>query len=99
MRLSSPYALGVDQKLAIELFLAGRRIARKGNTCCRRVAHVAEHHGLYVDRRAPTLWDAVQPAIGDRALIHPRAEHCTDCTPKLLVPILREILAQFILHA
>src|SRR5215475_14049857 len=58
-------ALRVDQKLAVKLLLSGRWIAREGNTCCRRVAHIAEYHRLHIDRRSPALRDAVQLAIGD----------------------------------
>jgi len=39
----------------------------------------------------------VQAAIGDRARVHPRAEHCVDRAPQLLARVLRERLATFLL--
>ena len=91
-------ALGVDQELAVEPLLAGRRIAREGDAGRRGLAHVAEHHGLDVDRGAPAFRDVVQPAIGDGALVHPRAEHRADRAPQLLVRVLRERLALLLLE-
>ena len=93
------FALGVDQILSIELFLAGRGIARKRHAGGGRLAHIAEHHGLHVDRGAPAFRNAVQTAIGDGALVHPRAEHGADRAPQLRVRILRERLAGFLLDA
>ena len=61
-------ALRIDQEFAVELLLAGRRIAREGDAGRGRLAHIAEHHGLHVDRGAPAFRDVVQPAIGDGAL-------------------------------
>ena len=64
-------ALRVDQEFAVELALAGRRIARERNAGRRGLAHIAEHHGLHVDRGAPGFRNIVQPAVGHRARIHP----------------------------
>ena len=92
-------ALRVDQEFAVELLLAGRRIAREGDAGRRGLAHVAEHHGLHVDRGAPAFRNVVQAAIGDGALVHPRAEHRADRAPQLLVRVLRERLAVLLLDA
>ena len=92
-------ALGVDQELAIEPLLAGRRIAGERNAGRRGVAHVAEHHGLHVDRGAPAFRDGVQAAIGDGARVHPRAEHRADRAPELGARVLRERLALLLAHA
>ena len=86
-------ALGVDQEFAVEPLLAGRRIAGEGDAGRRGVAHVAEHHGLHVDRGAPAFRNVVQAAIGDGARVHPRAEHRADRAPELLARVLRERLA------
>jgi hypothetical protein len=83
-------ALGVDQEFAVELFLAGRGIAREGDAGRRGLAHIAEHHGLHVDRGAPAFRNVVQPPIGDGALVHPGAEHRADRAPQLRVRILRK---------
>ena len=64
-------ALRVDQEFAVELALAGRGIARERNAGRRRLAHVAEHHGLHVDGGAPGFRNVVQAAVGHRARVHP----------------------------
>src|SRR3546814_14661132 len=61
-------------------------------------AHVAEHHGLQVHRRAPLRRNAVQAAVGDGALVHPRAEDGADGGPDLVLGILREGLAGLLQH-
>ena len=83
-------ALGIDQKLAVEALVAGRRIACEGDAGRRGLAHIAEHHGLDIDRGAPAFRDAVQAPIGDGALVHPGAEHRAYGAPQLLARILRE---------
>ena len=93
------FALGIDQKLAVEFFLAGRGIAREGDAGGRGLAHIAEHHGLHVDRGAPAFRNSVQAAIGDGALVHPRAEHRADGAPQLRVRVLRKRLAGLLLDA
>ena len=93
------FALGVHEELAVKLFLAGRWIAREGDASRRVLAHVAEHHRLHVDGRAPRLGDSMQAAVGDRACVHPRAEYGTDRAPELLVRVLRKRLAVFFLYA
>ena len=85
-------ALGVDEKFAVELFLAGRRIARESDPGSRGVAHIAEHHSLHIDRSAPTRRNIVQAPIGDGARVHPRTEHRADRAPQLLMGVLRERL-------
>ena len=92
-------ALRVDEEFAVQLLLAGRGIAREGDAGRRGLAHVAEHHGLHVDRGAPAFRNAVQAAVGVGALVHPGAEHRADRAPQLRVRILREGLAQLLLHA
>jgi hypothetical protein len=83
-------ALGIDQKLAVELLLAGRGIAGEGDAGGRILAHIAEHHRLHVDGGPPLGGNVVQPAIGDGALVHPRAEHRADGTPELFARVLRK---------
>ena len=56
------------------------------------LAHIAEHHRLHIDRGAPIGGDGVQPAIGDRPLIHPGREHSADRAPQLIARLLREWL-------
>ena len=89
-------ALGIDEKLAIEALLAGRGVAGEGDPGGGGVAHIAEHHGLHVDGRAPMLRNAVQAAIGDGALVHPGAEHRPDGAPQLRMRVLRERLAMLL---
>ena len=91
-------ALRVDQELAIELVGACRGVAREGDAGRGTVAHIAEHHGLNIDGRAPARGNVVQAAVGDGALVHPRREDRADRAPQLFARILRERLAAFALH-
>ena len=85
------FALGVDEKFAVEHLLAGRRVARERHAGAGIVAGVAIDHRLDVDGRAPFGGDVVFAAINDGAVVHPRAEHGADGAPELLPRILREI--------
>ena len=64
-------ALCVNQKFAVELVHAIRRIAGEGNAGARILAGIAVDHRLHVDRRAPVLRDVVFPAIDNRPVVHP----------------------------
>jgi hypothetical protein len=77
-------ALGIDQELAVELVAAGRGIAGEGNARGAVVAHIAEDHGLDIDRRAPFRGDGVELAVGDVAGRAPAAEDSADGAPELL---------------
>ena len=92
-------ALGVDQIFAVKLLLAGRRIAGESDASRRGLAHIAENHGLHIDRGAPAFGNVVQTAISNGALIHPRSEHRADCAPQLRVRVLRKRLAALLLHS
>ena len=89
------FALGIDQKFAVEVVLAGGGIAGKGHAGGAVVAHVAEYHRLYVDGCAPLGRDVVKSAIGDSALVHPGTKDSTDGTPQLLLGIFGKRLSQF----
>ena len=77
-------ALGVDQPLAVELVVAGGRVAGEGHAGGGGVAHVAEDHGLDVDGGAPVVGNALDPAVGDGLLAVPALEHGRDAAPQLL---------------
>ena len=64
-------ALCVDQKFAIEHVLAGRRITGKRHTSGAIITHIAEYHRLNIHRSAPGGGNIIQPAIGNRTVIHP----------------------------
>ena len=87
-------ALGVGQEVAAGLGRAGHLVAAEGDAGARRVALVAEHHLLDVDRGAPVVRDAVDPAVLLRALAGPGVEHGADREPQLLLRVLRELLAR-----
>ena len=87
------FALRVDEKFAVELLCAGRWIAGEGDAGRRRLAHIAEHHRLHIDRGAPVGGNAVEAPIGDRALVHPGRKHRADRAPQLVARSLRERLA------
>src|SRR6185437_5145327 len=50
------------------------------------------------DGGSPIRGDFVQPAIGDRALIHPGAKYRTDRAPELLFGVLRKVAAELALY-
>ena len=56
-------ALRVDEVLAVELLLAGGRVAGERNAGAGGVAHVAEDHALDVDGGAPVGRDVVHAAV------------------------------------
>ena len=87
-------ALGVDEIFAVELGRAGRGVAGEGDAGGAILAHIAEHHRLDGDGRAPILRNLVKPAIGDRALVHPGAEHRADRAPQLFLRVLRKSAAE-----
>ena len=91
-------ALGVDEKFAVELLGAGRGIAGEGDAGRRRLAHIAEHHRLHIDRGAPLGGNGVEAPIGDGALVHPGREHRADRAPQLIARSLRERLAGLLDH-
>ncbi len=70
-------ALGVDQEVAAGLGRAGDLVAAERHAGARRVALVAEHHLLDVDRGAPVVGDAVQAPVGRR-----RARRSRSRTPR-----------------
>ena len=65
------FALRVYEIFAVEFLIAGAGVARKGDARGGGLAHIAEHHGLDVDGRAPAFGDVVVLAIEDRAIVHP----------------------------
>ena len=77
-------ALCVDEVFAVEDVFAGSGVAGEGYTGSRRVAHVAEYHGLYVHGRTPLFGDLVHAAVEDGAFVHPAIEYGADGTPQLL---------------
>ena len=90
-------SLRVHQELAVQLLLAGRRVAGERNARARGIAHVAEYHRLDVDRGAPGVRDVVHAAVGVRTRVVPGAEYRADSLHQLLLGILREVLAEGLL--
>ena len=92
------FALRVDQELAVERLLAGGRVAREAHARGRRLAQVAEHHGLHVDGGAQVVRNAVHLAIVLGAIVEPGAEHGVARHGELLHGVLRERFAGLLLH-
>ena len=92
------FALRVQQKIAEESLLAGRRVAREADARAGIVARVAENHLHHVHRRAQQARDFLDAPVGDRLLAHPGLEHRADRAPELLLRILRKVLAGFLLE-
>ena len=83
-------ALGVDQKVAVELLGAVGRVAREGDAGRGGLALVAKGHGLNVDGGTELVGDTVLLAVDAGALIHPAAEDGLDGKAQLKLRIVRE---------
>ena len=84
-------ALRVDEVLAVELLLAGGRVAGERNAGAGGVAHVAKDHALDVDGSAPVRRDIVHAAVINRTRVVPGAENSLDGFHELYLRILREL--------
>ena len=69
------FALRVFQELAVEFLFAGGGIAREAHAGGGSLAHVAEYHGLHVDRGAQVVGNLVHLAIVLGAVVKPGPEH------------------------
>ena len=83
-------ALGVNQKVTVELLGAVGRITRKGDARRRGLALVAKGHGLDVDGSTELVGDAVLFAVDAGALVHPAAKDGLDGKTQLKLRIVRE---------
>ena len=72
-------ALGINQKITVELLGAVGRIAREGNAGRRCLALVAKGHGLYVDGGAEFVGNAMLLAVDAGTLVHPAAKDGLNC--------------------
>ena len=77
--------LGIEQVIAIHLFLASGWITRERHTGARVRAHIAKDHGHDIDRRAKVMSDASCIAVIYRALAIPGTENCLCCQAQLFV--------------
>ena len=83
-------ALGVDQKVAVELLSAVGRVARKGDAGRGGLTLVAKGHGLNVDGSTELVGDAVLFAVDAGALVHPAAKDGLDGKTQLKLRVVRE---------
>ncbi len=79
--------LRVDEELAVEPSLAGRRVAREADPRPGCVPLVAEHHLDDVHGGAEVVRDVVRAAIDTRTRRLPRVEHCPGGASKLLAGV------------
>ncbi len=93
-------ALRVEQVLAHHGLLARGRVARERDARAGVESHVAEDHRHDIDGGAKIIGDAGRAAIIHGAFAHPGFEDSLGSQFKLLVHILREILANvfFVFH-
>ena len=91
------FTLRVDQIFAVKNFFAAGRIARERNARRARLAHVAKHHCLHVDGRAPIVRDSIFTPINNGAVVHPGTENSADRSPHLLLRVLRKRFASSLL--
>ena len=90
-------SLSVGEELAEGLLLARGRVAGEGDSGAGVLAHVAEHHRLYVHRRPHVVGDAMHAAVVDGAAAVPAAEYGLDCAPQLLPGVIGEGMPRFAL--
>ena len=83
-------ALGVDQKVTVELLSAVGRITRKGDAGRRGLALIAKGHSLDVDGGAKVIGNAVLSAVDAGALVHPAAKDGLDSEAQLELRIVWE---------
>ncbi len=89
-------ALRIDEVLAVDALLAGRRVAREAHAGRRALALVPEHHLHDVDGRAEIVRDVVRAPVDVRARVLPRLEDGEDRAAELLARILRERAADLL---
>src|ERR1700724_4149589 len=87
------FALRVNQIFTVKTFFAACWVAGERDSGRARITHVAEHHCLHVDGRAPLLWNSVLASINSGTLVHPRPENRADRPQQLRLWILRNSLA------
>ena len=83
-------ALGVHQKVPVELLGAVSRVARKGDAGRRGPPLVAKGHGLDVDGGAELVGNAMLLAVDAGTLVHPAAKDGLDSKAQLELRIVRE---------
>ena len=90
-------ALGVAEEVAVGTVLPGGGVPCERDSGAGVVAFVAEHHRLDVHGGAEVVGDALEAAVVARALPVPALEHGLDRVAELLLGILREVDAGFLL--
>ena len=90
-------ALGVTKEVAVGTVLTGGGVARERDAGARVVALVAEHHGLDVHGGAEVVGDALEAPVVASTLAVPALEHGFDRVAQLLLGILGEVDARFLL--
>ncbi len=89
--------LGIDQILAEDTLLARSRISGKCNAGSGGVAHISEHHSLYVDSGSPVAGNVIHTAVYNGTLVVPGTEHGLYSLHKLYLGILGEVLSHLFL--
>mmetsp|Transcript_6723 Transcript_6723/g.17216 ORF Transcript_6723/g.17216 Transcript_6723/m.17216 type:complete len:986 (-) Transcript_6723:44-3001(-) len=92
-------ALRVHQVLTVQQVLARGGVAGEAHARARGVAHVSEHHGLDVDRRALQPGDPRHRHVLLGAVTVPAVEHRVRRQLHLLEGLLREGLAGLLVHS
>ena len=87
---SSPWALAMKSPLGSGAPVTSSRVNATPEP--ERVARVAEHHLLDVDRSAPVVRNALDAPVGDCALAGPGVEDGEDRALKLLARVGREVV-------
>ena len=83
-------ALGVNQKVTVELLGAIGRVAREGNARRRGLALITKGHGLNVDGGTELVGNTMLLAVDARTLVHPAAKDGLDGKAQLKLRVVRE---------
>ena len=89
-------ALRIQEELAHQTLLAGRRVSRESDARSGGVAHVSERHHLDVDSRPPGVRNVVVPSVHVRARIVPGTENRLDRLDQLFLRVIREVLPELL---
>ena len=87
-------ALRIQEELAHQTLLPGRRVPREGDTRPGRIAHVSEGHHLDIDSCSPGVRDIVVPSVYVRARIVPGTEDRLDRLDQLFLRIIRKVFPE-----
>ncbi len=85
------FTLGIDEIFPIKHVVTGGGISGKTHTRSAIIPEVAEHHGLYVDRRSHVVGNVVEFPVGYGSRVVPGIEDRVDGSPELFHGVQRKV--------